>query len=74
MNNECNEPEFKRLLVALSAFTSLHDYEDMEAYLYLITNNLPVHDMSGRNVLIQQVKRISERYQKYVEAQNEQRI
>jgi len=71
MSNQCNEPEFKRLLIALSAFTAVHDYEDMEAYLYLITNNHPVHDMTGRNLLLKQAQRISERYQKYVESQNE---
>jgi len=69
MNNQCNEPEFKRLLVALSAFTAVHDFEDMTVMVDLITSNQPISDMSGRNLLLKQAQRISERYQKYVESQ-----
>ena len=71
MNNQCNEPEFKRLLVALSAFTCVHDFEDMTVMVDLVTSNQPISDMTGRNLLLKQAQRISERYQKYVEAQNE---
>jgi len=70
MNNEYKEPEFRGLLIALSALISSHDLDDIPNLIWLINKNYASKDMVKKDVIVQQAKRISDRYLAYMESQN----
>ena len=69
MNNEYKEPQFRGLLIALNAFTCVHNFEDMSDLVWLINRNYPSEDMLKKDAIIQQAKRISDRYLAYMKFQ-----
>jgi len=71
MNNEYKEPKFRALLIALGELKSSHDLDDISNLIWLINRNYASEDMLKKDVIVQQAKRISDRYLAYIEKKDE---